>query len=116
MVDSVVLSWILTIVFAATGLWFLSGFARAVHGSGEAKVVERVSNVAHAAMCAAVIAMTWLWGGKVPGWLQLAVFGCATVWFLALVTRPQLRSAQYPQGSGGLGYLHHALMMAAVIW
>lgn len=116
MVGSVLLSWTLTIVFGATGLWFLAGCMR-IAAANAVAIIDRMSDLAHAAMCAGMIAMIWPWGRNVPVWFQAAVFGTATVWFLVLLTGDaRLRPASYPSGSRGLWHAHHALMMGAMTW
>jgi len=78
--------------------------------SGESKA-DRVSDGFHALMCAALIVMTWRSGPLVPEWLQVAVFGCAVIWFCATALGGSARS-RTPRLPG----LHHALMAGAMIW
>lgn len=147
---SPLLAWLLTVVFAATGLWFLLRAAKGPSlapedaGSGEAGsgevssgvvssgvvsarragVADRVCSVAHALMSAAMIAMAWQWGMSVPAWPQVVVFAVATAWFALLaVRRPSGASsragpgaAPHAHGSGPLAHLHHAVMMACMVW
>lgn len=72
---------------------------------------DRVSDGFHALMCAALIAMTWRSGPLVPEWLQVAVFGCAVIWFCGPTLGGNARS-RTPRLPG----LHHALMAGAMIW
>jgi hypothetical protein len=62
-------------------------------------------------MCAALIAMTWRSGPLVPQWFQIAVFGCAVIWFGGAGLGGSARSR-----TPGLSSLHHALMAGAMIW
>ncbi|MDJ0345744.1 DUF5134 domain-containing protein [Streptomyces sp. H10-C2] len=70
----------------------------------------------HALMGAAMSAMVWPWGVSVPVWLQAAVFGPATIWFLARAADQRLRVSPRPIGLTALRRLHHALMAAAMLW
>ena len=72
---------------------------------------DRVSDGFHALMCAALIAMTWRSGPLVPEWLQVAVFGCAVIWFCGPTLGGSARS-RTPRLPG----LHHALMAGTMIW
>lgn len=72
---------------------------------------DRVSDVFCALMCAALIAMTWRSGPLVPQWFQIAVFGCAVIWFGGVGLGGSARSR-----TPGLSSLHHALMAGAMIW
>ena len=62
-------------------------------------------------MCAALTAMTWLSEPAAAAWVQVAVYGCAALWFgLAGLAGPgQVRRP-------GLPALLHALMAGAMIW
>jgi Domain of unknown function (DUF5134) len=107
MAGAVAARWLLTAVFAAAGLGSLPVPGRV----DTARAAARVSEVFHALMCTALIAMTWRSEPIAPTWFEPALFGCAVVWFgLA--------------GPGGvadfrarrLPGLHHALMAGAMIW
>lgn len=110
MIASPHLSWLLTAVFAATGLWFLVRCVRSVAGTPVPGITGRVSCAACAVMSMAMIGMSWSWGMSLPVWPQVAVFALATVWFAVLATH-----SRRPK-SGRLPHVHNALMMAAVIW
>jgi hypothetical protein len=107
MVGSPVFGWSLTILFALTGLFVSVRGAR--DGTG------RISGALHLLMGAAMIAMVWPWGRAVPGWLQVAVFGPAAVWFAVLAAGPQLTGAAGPR-EVRWRHGHHALMAAAMVW
>lgn len=133
-----VLAWFLTVVFAATGLWFSLRAAKGTSpvpggagageigaggaGAGKVGAIDRVCSLAHALMSAAMIAMAWQWGMSVPAWPQVVVFAVATAWFLLLTVRPPARSSAgsapvaHAHGSGPLPHLHHAVMMACMVW
>src|SRR5262245_14515041 len=108
MITALAARWLLTAVFAAAGLGAVLP-RRAPAGS--ARPVDRVSAVFCAAMCAALIVMTWRSEPAAAVWLQAVAFGCAALWFwLALFA-----------GSGearrpAFTVLLHALMAAAMIW
>lgn len=130
------LAWSLTAVFTATGLWFLLRAAKGTSlvpggagyrevgtggaGADEAGAIDRVCSFAHALMSASMIAMAWQWGMSVPAWPQVLVFAVATAWFLWLTVRPLPRSSSgsgtHAHGSGPLAHLHHAVMMACMVW
>ncbi len=62
-------------------------------------------------MCAALIAMTWRSEPAAATWLQVALFGCAALWFV--LTSP----AGFGQGRRpSLPALFHTLMAGAMIW
>ena len=77
MAGAVAARWLLTAVFAAAGLGSLPVPGRV----GTARVAARVSEVFHALMCTALIAMTWRSEPIAPTWFEPALFGCAVVWF-----------------------------------
>jgi hypothetical protein len=107
MTGALAVRWLLTAVFAAAGLGSLPVPGRV----GTARAAARVSEVFHALMCAALIAMTWRSEPIAPVWSLTALFGCAVVWF----------GLAGPGGFAGfrarrLPSLHHALMAGAMIW
>jgi hypothetical protein len=99
--------WLLTAVFAAAGLGSLPVRGRA----GMARAAARVSEVFHALMCAALIAMTWRSGPIAPAWFLTALFGCAVIWF-GLAAPGAVAGSRARRLPG----LHHALMAGAMIW
>jgi Domain of unknown function (DUF5134) len=107
MAGAVAARWLLTAVFAAAGLGSLPVPGRV----GTARAAARVSEVFHALMCTALIAMTWRSEPIAPTWFELALFGCAVIWF----------GLAGPGGVAGfrarrLPGLHHSLMAGAMIW
>jgi Domain of unknown function (DUF5134) len=94
------LSWALTILFAATGLWSLAGCARPASGPA-----DKITCATHAVMAVAMIGMAW--GTALPIWLPVAFYGGATLWFAGLATIPR---------SPGFQPTHYALMAAAMLW
>ena len=135
-------SWVLTGIFAVTGVWFLARAVRLsapvpsrvsvsceiAESEGVSELndsgpngIERVCLLAHVAMSAGMIAMSWQWGMAVPAWPQVILFAAATVWFLLLAVRHtsgQHRSAarEHRHETGTLARLHHAVMMACMVW
>jgi hypothetical protein len=107
MITALAARWLLTAVFAAAGLG--AALPRREQ-AGSAQPADRGPAVLCAAMCAALIAMTWRSEPAAAMWLQTALFGCAALWLglasLAGSTRIRL----------GLPALLHALMAAAMIW
>jgi hypothetical protein len=59
MIESVPLRWILILVLAGTGLWFLFRGVRPGAGGASLGAVDRISHLAHALMAAAMLAMIW---------------------------------------------------------
>jgi hypothetical protein len=107
MTGTLAVRWLLTAVFAAAGLGSLPVPGRV----DTARAAARVSEVFHALMCTALIAMTWRSEPIAPTWFEPALFGCAVVWF----------GLTGPGGVAGfrarrLPGLHHALMAGAMIW
>jgi hypothetical protein len=94
----------LTVVFACSGGWFLYRSARVEPG-----VADRISLLLHTVMCAAMIAMVWSWGARIPHWPQVAVLGSIALWFLVLAVRAQRMTR-------ALREAHHALMAAVMVW
>jgi len=74
-------------------------------------VAARVSEVFHALMCTALIAMAWRSEPIAPTWFELALFGCAVIWF-GLAGQGGVAGFQVCRLPG----LHHALMAGAMIW
>jgi Domain of unknown function (DUF5134) len=120
MVGPLSLRWLLTAVFVAAALGSLPVRWRSRRRHPRRDLdnanfpksrADRVSDVFCALMCAALIAMTWRSGPLVPQWFQIAVFGCAVIWFGGASLGGSARSR-----TRGLPGLHHALMAGAMIW
>ena len=104
MITEPALRWIVTVAFAATGVFCLYRCLR--HGSG----THRVGDVLHVLMCAGMIAMAWPAGmtfARVP---QVLLFSAAAVWFTGVLV---LGSAG---AHGRLSLGQHALMMGGMAW
>jgi hypothetical protein len=98
------LRWIVTVAFAAAGI------VCALRCVRQGPVHCRVSDVLHALMCAAMIAMAWPAGMDLPRIPQLVLFAVATAWFAGML-------AAGATGHGGRWSLgHHTLMMAGMAW
>ena len=94
-------------MFAAAGLGSLPVPGRV----DTARAAARVSEVFHALMCTALIAMTWRSEPIAPVWSLTALFGCAVICF----------GLAGPGGVAGfrarrLPGLHHSLMAGTMIW
>ena len=76
--------WLLSILFALTGAWYLAALAGCL-------VTRRgvwrpaVGAFAHLLMSAAMVAMFWTWGQHVPTITQVTVFTAAAAWFAGQV-------------------------------
>ena len=99
--------WLFTVVFAAAAL----GVALPRRGGvGAALVAGRAPTVFCLAMCGSLIGMVWLSEPASAARIQVAVFGCAALWFgLASLASPG-------RGRPALPALLHALMAVAMIW
>lgn len=106
------LQWSITVLFAITGLYGL--FRIAIARSG----VDRVSNILHVLMSVSMLSMPWSWGMVVPMPWQMAVFGLAALWYLALaVLNPTAEAGPGDGHHSSRGLLfYHAFMMAAMVW
>lgn len=62
MIESIPLRWILILVLAGSGLWFLFRGARPGHSDAAPATTDRISHLAHAVMAAVMVAMMWLMG------------------------------------------------------
>ncbi|MGW0810853.1 hypothetical protein [Nonomuraea sp. NPDC002799] len=56
------LRWLLILVLAGTGLWFLFRGVRPGSGGASSGVSDRISHLAHALMAAAMLVMIWPMG------------------------------------------------------
>ncbi|MEV6227809.1 DUF5134 domain-containing protein [Saccharopolyspora shandongensis] len=110
MTESPLLRWILTVLFIATAVWFLLQALRR-----GARVPERVSSMSHVVMSALMVPMAWPWGMLLPAAPQIALFALAALWFLALAAGNARFRTGHAHG-GGRAQLHHAVMMAAMVW
>ncbi|MER5390009.1 DUF5134 domain-containing protein [Saccharopolyspora sp. NPDC002686] len=123
MVESLLLRWILTVLFTASALWGLHRIIRAepisplsgrltdqdrdVPGSP----AVRISAAWHVVMSAAMVAMCWPWGMAIPATPQLVLFAVMAVWFLALTT-----DLVGCTGHRRWQDAHHAVMALAMCW
>ncbi len=94
-------NWPVTVIFVATALYAIF---RAASRPGW---VTLVSQLLHAVMALAMIAMTWLRQPDWLGWLQLAGFALAGVWYLL----PGVRG-RCDRNSA----ITHAVMMFGMAW
>lgn len=110
MIDSVSVSWALTVIFATAGLLFVVGRA----GRRSATVSERMSGGLHVAGSVAMIVMAWSWGARLPVWPQVVAFTVAASWFGARVVR--VRLGRTPPSDLWWHDFHHAAMAAGLAW
>lgn len=106
MITDIGLRWILTAVFAATGVF--CGYRCLRHGTAGA----RVSDLLHVLMCAGMVAMAWpaaMAFARVP---QTILFAAAAAWFAGALV---VRRGDHGDHSG-VAHAHHALMMAGMAW
>jgi hypothetical protein len=62
MIESVSLCWMLIVALAGASLWFVFRGVRSGNGYVAAGPTDRVTNLAHAVMAAAMVAMIWPMG------------------------------------------------------
>ncbi|MCA1189000.1 MULTISPECIES: DUF5134 domain-containing protein [unclassified Saccharopolyspora] len=109
MVESLLLSWVLTVLFAVTAVWCAISATRP-----GLRPSDRLSSASHLAMSLLMIAMVWPWGMGVPATPQLVLFAATAVWFAALAV---LRvPCAHGYGSPRLAHAHHAVMSVAMVW
>jgi hypothetical protein len=96
--------WLLTVVFACSGGWFLYHCAHSTPG-----IANRISLLLHAAMCVVMIIMVWPWGTRVPHGPQIALLGSGMVWFAVLAVRAR-------RTTHAIKDAHHAVMAAVMVW
>ncbi|QUH02688.1 DUF5134 domain-containing protein [Saccharopolyspora erythraea] len=111
MVEALLLRWILTILFTGTALWSLRRLLAPACG-----VADRISSAAHLLMSALMVAMAWPWGMAIPAAPQIVLFGLAALWFAFLAGNRRRTGDHHGHGSPVLAHVHHALMMAAMVW
>ncbi|MCX2729082.1 DUF5134 domain-containing protein [Saccharopolyspora sp. NFXS83] len=109
MVESLLLSWVLTVLFAVTAAWCAYSATRPA-----LLPRDRLSSVSHLVMSLLMIAMVWPWGMSVPATPQIVLFAATALWFAALTV---LRTpCAHGYGSPRLAHSHHAVMSAAMVW
>lgn len=109
MVESLLLSWVLTVLFAVTAAWCAYSATRPA-----LLARDRLSSVSHLVMSLLMIAMVWPWGMRVPATPQIVLFAATALWFAALTV---LRTpCAHGYGSPRLAHGHHAVMSAAMVW
>jgi hypothetical protein len=62
MIESMPLRWMLALVFAGAGGWFLFRSLRPGSDGAALGVTDRISHLAHALMAAAMVVMMWPMG------------------------------------------------------
>lgn len=77
MIGLVSLRWVLTVAFAAGGAYHLGRLVRAQPAE------HRISETLHLIMGAAMVAMVWPWGARLPQAVWATVFTLSTAWFVA---------------------------------
>ena len=110
MIESALLRWILTALFALTAIWFMRRAVRAGAGAP-----ERISAMAHVLMSALMVPMAWPWGMTIPAFPQIVLLSLAGLWFLGLAVKKSWPRVEAEPG-GRWASLHHAAMMVAMVW
>ncbi|WP_152362667.1 DUF5134 domain-containing protein [Microlunatus speluncae] len=93
--------WTVTVIFVATALYAI------IRAAARPGWVTLVSQLLHAVMAVAMIAMTWWRQPDWLGWLQLAAFALAGVWYLL----PGVRDRCDRHSA-----ITHAVMMFGMSW
>jgi hypothetical protein len=107
---STVLSVVLTLVFAVTGVYSLVRLARLLADGGAGG--DRLVELFHLVMSLGMIAMAWAWTGgptTAGGVLQIVAFGAFTVWFAHRIT---IRASAHGRLANG----YHLATGAAMTW
>jgi hypothetical protein len=109
--SNVALQWILTVVFAATGGYFL---VRVFVGFN---AVDRIVDLAHVIMSVVMVSMPWPWGMSIPVALQITVFTLAACWFVYLALfRPRTNIGPIEgHHQRPLLLWYHAIMMGSMV-
>jgi hypothetical protein len=110
LIDSLIVSLMLTSVFGAAAL--MLGTPNV--GARPPAISDRLSRGIHLAGCAAMIIMAWPHGLRLPVWPQEAAFTVAAGWFFARAARGPLDRAK--SASPRWRDLHHSAMAGAVAW
>jgi hypothetical protein len=110
MMTSQAARWLLSALFMGTGLWYLVALAGSL-SSGPRGRADAVGAAAHLLMSAAMVAMFWSWGARIPTIVQVTVFTAATAWFVGQVLLRDIGLASHRWHSW-----YHAAMMAAMVW
>jgi hypothetical protein len=108
-----IVRWLLSAVFAVVGSWYAVGAVMmALRGAREyARPI--VSRSLHIMMCINMVAMFWVWGGRISPPVQVAVFGAATLWFLVGAIKPtRVDGARQVKEHDWF----HAASMGAMVW
>ena len=111
MMGTPVTASVVSILFGALSLWFAG---RAVTGRD---VPDRVSNLLHLLMSAAMTAMPWSWAP--PALPQVVVFSAGAFWYAGVALYRPTADAGIGVGHGrhgAAGLWYHAAMMLAMVW
>jgi Domain of unknown function (DUF5134) len=112
--------WVLSVLFAGCGGWFIYDLSRAVRQRRAGGASHAVAAGWHVLMCAAMVSMLWAWGSVIPPIAQAVVFTGAAAWFVGramLVVGPAgSRPCEPRRTTAGLSHWYHAAMMAAMVW
>lgn len=111
MIDTPVLRWLLTLLFAATALW-----CARVMLLPAIRMTARVDAAWHVLMGAAMVAMAWPWGMGVPTTPQTVLFVLACAWFLGRTAFGAGHDHGGAHSARRVSGVHHAAMMAAMAW
>lgn len=110
MISSVPLSVLLTVVFAATGGYSLLRWA-SLRAGVAGHHGDRVAELSHLVMSAAMIAMVWAYGGPIGNAAQIVLFTVLAGYFL---TRLPVGRPTRPGGCPAPGF--HLLMCGSMVW
>lgn len=111
MIESAVLSWVLTGLFAGTAGYGVLRCAR-LWSSGRPGTDEKSVELAHLLMNVAMVGMVWMWGGPGTQVAQLVVFGAFSALFLL---RAWSSSTALGRGAARV-FGYHALMAGSMTW
>ncbi len=105
--------WLVSILFAATGIYYLVRVVIAISW------IDRINNLTHVLMSIVMISMPWGWYSVFPASAQIVVFTLAALWYVFLALfRPGSEAALLAGHHSSSARLlwYHAFMMATMAW
>lgn len=103
-------SWLLTAIFASTGVFCLVMWVGGRHGGhGDGADGARLVHANHALMSVAMLVMVWRPSGTAGSWVQVAVFA-------ALGVALGVSAARTPDLLGRTSWISHLVLNAAMVW
>ncbi len=105
--------WLVSILFATTGIYYLVRVVIAISW------IDRINSLTHVLMSIVMIAMPWGWYSVFPTVAQIVAFTLAALWYVFLALfRPGGEAALLASHHSSSARLlwYHAFMMATMVW